>query len=47
MLKSILHVDIRLIKFLSPLHNLRKDEWGGAPGKRRKFLMEVYKEIRK
>ncbi|MEJ2899062.1 NADH:flavin oxidoreductase/NADH oxidase family protein [Acinetobacter sp. NS-4] len=34
-------------QFLSPLHNLRKDEWGGTPEKRRKFLMEVYKEIRK
>lgn len=32
-------------QFLSPLHNLRKDEWDGAPGKRRKFLMEIYKEI--
>ncbi|MCH4247024.1 MAG: NADH:flavin oxidoreductase/NADH oxidase family protein [Acinetobacter populi] len=34
-------------QFLSPLHNLRKDEWGGTPEKRRKFLLEVYKEIRK
>ena len=34
-------------QFLSPLHNLRNDEWGGTPEKRRKFLMEVYQEIRK
>lgn len=34
-------------QFLSPLHNLRNDEWGGTPEKRRKFLMEVYAEIRK
>ena len=34
-------------QFLSPLHNLRNDEWGGTPAKRRKFLMEVYAEIRK
>ena len=34
-------------QFLSPLHNLRTDEWGGTPEKRRKFLMDVYTEIRK
>ena len=34
-------------QFLSPLHNLRTDEWGGTPEKRRNFLMEVYAEIRK
>jgi len=34
-------------QFLSPLHNLRNDEWGGTPEKRRRFLMEVYAEIRK
>ncbi len=34
-------------QFLSPLHNLRNDEWGGTPEKRRKFLMDVYVEIRK
>lgn len=34
-------------QFLSPLNNLRNDEWGGTPEKRRKFLMEVYAEIRK
>ncbi|MDF2417986.1 NADH oxidase [Acinetobacter beijerinckii] len=34
-------------QFLSPLHNLRNDEWGGTPENRRKFLMEVYAEIRK
>ncbi|MHA3113618.1 NADH:flavin oxidoreductase/NADH oxidase family protein [Acinetobacter sp. ANC 4193] len=34
-------------QFLSPLHNLRHDEWGGTPEKRRRFLMEVYTEIRK
>ena len=34
-------------QFLSPLHNLRNDEWGGTPEKRRNFLMDVYTEIRK
>ncbi len=34
-------------QFLSPLHNLRNDDWGGTPEKRRKFLLEVYMEIRK
>lgn len=34
-------------QFLSPLHNLRNGEWGGTPEKRRKFLMDVYAEIRK
>ena len=33
-------------QFLSPLHNLRNDEWGGTPEKRRRFLIEVYQEIR-
>lgn len=34
-------------QFLSPLHNLRNDAWGGTLEKRRRFLLEVYKEIRK
>ena len=34
-------------QFLSPLHNLRQDEWGGTPEKRRRFLIAVYAEIRK
>lgn len=34
-------------QFLSLLHNLRTDEWGGTLEKRRKFLMDVYTGIRK
>ena len=34
-------------QFLSPHHNLRNDEWGGSPEKRRRFLMEVYRAMRK
>lgn len=34
-------------QFLSPYHNIRTDEWGGSPEKRRRFLIEVYQEIRK
>ena len=34
-------------QFLSPHHNLRTDEWGGSPEKRRRFLMEVYRAMRK
>lgn len=33
-------------QFLSPHHNRREDAWGGTALKRRKFVMEVYKEIR-
>lgn len=34
-------------QFLSPHHNLRTDEWGGSPEKRRRFVMAVYQEIRR
>ncbi|WP_291787927.1 NADH:flavin oxidoreductase/NADH oxidase family protein [Cecembia sp.] len=34
-------------QFLSPKHNQRIDAWGGSPEKRRKFVGEVYKAIRK
>ena len=34
-------------QFLSPLHNTRTDAWGGTPEKRRHFVLEVYKAIRK
>lgn len=34
-------------QFLSPLHNLRTDEWGGTPEKRRRFVLAVYAEIRR
>jgi 2,4-dienoyl-CoA reductase-like NADH-dependent reductase (Old Yellow Enzyme family) len=33
-------------QFLSPLTNLRNDEFGGTPEKRRRFLMEVYRRVR-
>lgn len=33
-------------QFLSPLHNQRKDEWGGSFSGRLKFLMEIYGAIR-
>lgn len=33
-------------QFLSPHHNLRTDEWGGSPEKRRRFVLAVYHEIR-
>lgn len=32
--------------FLSPLTNRRKDEWGGDPERRFRFLAEVYREVR-
>ncbi|MEI5908936.1 NADH:flavin oxidoreductase/NADH oxidase family protein [Bacillus spongiae] len=34
-------------QFLSPRHNQRKDEWGGEIDARMKFLIEVYREIRR
>lgn len=34
-------------QFLSPHHNRRTDEWGGSPEKRRRFVMAVYREIRR
>lgn len=33
-------------QFLSPHHNIRSDEWGGTPEKRRRFVLEVYRAIR-
>ncbi len=33
-------------QFLSPLTNLRNDEWGGTPEKRRRFLLETVKAMR-
>ncbi len=33
--------------FLSPLTNRRRDEWGGDPGRRFRFLAEVYRSARK
>ena len=32
--------------FLSPLVNLREDAWGGTPGKRMRFLMEIVRAVR-
>ncbi|MBP6581306.1 MAG: NADH:flavin oxidoreductase/NADH oxidase family protein [Sphingorhabdus sp.] len=34
-------------QFLSPHHNRRTDDWGGTPEKRQRFMLEVYKEIRR
>lgn len=34
-------------QFLSPHHNRRTDEWGGSPEKRRRFVLAVYREIRR
>jgi len=34
-------------QFLSPHHNRRDDEWGGSPENRRRFVLEIYREIRK
>jgi 2,4-dienoyl-CoA reductase-like NADH-dependent reductase (Old Yellow Enzyme family) len=34
-------------QFLSPHHNVRTDEWGGSPEKRRRFVLEVYWAMRK
>ncbi len=33
-------------QFLSPHTNLREDEWGGTPEKRRRFLLEVIAAVR-
>jgi len=33
-------------QFLSPLTNLRQDEWGGDPDRRMRFLLEVVRRIR-
>ncbi|MDS7933052.1 NADH:flavin oxidoreductase/NADH oxidase family protein [Acinetobacter sp. V91_7] len=33
-------------QFLSPHHNRRTDQWGGTIENRRRFVLEVYKEIR-
>ncbi|TQC49678.1 NADH:flavin oxidoreductase/NADH oxidase family protein [Rhodococcus sp. WS4] len=35
-----------ITQFLSPLTNLRTDEWGGDPHRRMKFLIEVVRRIR-
>jgi 2,4-dienoyl-CoA reductase-like NADH-dependent reductase (Old Yellow Enzyme family) len=34
-------------QFLSPHHNIRTDKWGGSAENRRRFVLEVYKEMRK
>lgn len=34
-------------QFLSPHHNCRTDAWGGTPEKRRHFVLEVYRAMRK
>jgi 2,4-dienoyl-CoA reductase-like NADH-dependent reductase (Old Yellow Enzyme family) len=33
-------------QFLSPLTNQREDAWGGSPAKRRRFAIEVVREVR-
>src|SRR6476469_7351561 len=33
-------------QFLSPLTNLRDDEWGGDPSRRMRFLLEIVRRIR-
>jgi 2,4-dienoyl-CoA reductase-like NADH-dependent reductase (Old Yellow Enzyme family) len=34
-------------QFLSPLTNQRTDQWGGSIENRMRFLLEIYKEVRK
>ena len=34
-------------QFLSPQHNQRKDEWGGSIENRMRFVIEIYRAIRK
>lgn len=34
-------------QFLSGRHNVRSDQWGGNPENRRRFVLEVYKEMRR
>jgi 2,4-dienoyl-CoA reductase-like NADH-dependent reductase (Old Yellow Enzyme family) len=34
-------------QFLSGRHNQRNDEWGGNPENRRRFVLEVYREMRR
>lgn len=34
-------------QFLSPLHNRRKDQWGGSLGNRMRFVMACYQEVRR
>ena len=34
-------------QFLSPKHNQRTDDWGGTPENRMRFVLEVYRAIRK
>lgn len=33
-------------QFLSPIHNIRTDRWGGSAENRMRFVVEVYKSIR-
>ena len=34
-------------QFLSPHHNRRSDQWGGSAENRKRFVVEVYREIRR
>lgn len=34
-------------QFLSPIHNQRNDDWGGSLEKRMRFVLEIYKAIRR
>jgi 2,4-dienoyl-CoA reductase-like NADH-dependent reductase (Old Yellow Enzyme family) len=34
-------------QFLSGRHNVRTDQWGGNPENRRRFVLEVYREMRR